>query len=154
MSNVILDLSLNEPVFQKGFTFSDIGSGISEGPNRPISFNKNKRGLNTNTDILAIDRAIHNVFEWLPGDRILLPEFGNLIYKYLSELISDVTSKNIASSIAKMFEWDPRVKLLKINVDPRPDENEYRLQIIYEIPALSKQVETKFTINRVLRKIY
>jgi phage baseplate assembly protein W len=153
MSNVIVDYSLKEPVFKQNITFSDLAM--------PLKIDKLQRQYMMNLGIApvtpqddwviqAIKEAINNIFTWLPGQRILSPTFGNLLYKFLSEQISDVTSKNIQGAISKMFEWEPRTQLKSVNVTPYPDDNEYRVVVSYYIPLLDKAIETEFTLTRIM----
>ena len=91
MANVVIDYSLKENVFkQNNFVFSDL--------KMPMQIDYKNRQYKINTNFEAVKNAINNIFTWLPGQRILYPTFGNLIYNYLTELINDVTSKNIKSA--------------------------------------------------------
>jgi phage baseplate assembly protein W len=152
MSNVIIDYSLKEPVFKQNITFSDLAM--------PMKIDVLERQFVVNLGIpattgldavmLAVIKAKDNIFEWLPGQRILSPTFGNLLYKFLSEQISDVTSKNIQGAISKMFEWEPRIQLKRVNVTPQPDQNQYTVDVSYYIPLLDQLIETEFVLTRIL----
>ena len=139
MANIIIDYSLKENVFKDNdFVFSDL--------KMPMTIDYKNREYKINTDFEAVRGGINNIFYWLPGQRILYPTFGNLIYNYLTELINDVTSKNIKGAIITMFEWDRRVTLKDILIEPDPDNNQYNVSISYYIPSLNKTIETKFTV--------
>ena len=132
--NIIIDYSRDKLASQKYHIFSDIAW--------PFEKDILNRQYKENYDFKAVDVALHNIFIWNPGERILVPEFGNLLHKFITEHINDITSKNIIAGVRKMFEWEPRVKLLNVEVIPVPDENQYNLKIAYAIPVLDKTIET------------
>ena len=72
-----------------------------------IIFNNNNRKkanykLEKNVNAVAVKRAIHNIFAWIPGQRILNPEFGSNLRQYLYEGITDYNTEQIMSEI-RMF---------------------------------------------------
>jgi phage baseplate assembly protein W len=115
-----------------------------------MTISTTNKDFNVNTDYSAIYNAIQNIFNWLPGERILNPSFGNTIYKFVSELINDVNSKNIVVAIQTMFQWDPRVQVTTIDVVPKPDQKEYDVSITYSIPILQETQEVSFIVRPVL----
>jgi len=139
--NIVIDYSLKTPAFRSGVVFTDLAM--------PLRINQAKTQYVVNLNFGAVDKALHNIFEWLPGQRILDPEFGNKIYRFVSEIISDVTSKNIAGGIRQMFNSEPRVQLKKVEVTPDPAQNQYSVNIEYYIPLLNQTDSTEFVIKRL-----
>jgi len=45
--------------------------------------------LNRLANVNAIRNSLHNIFSWIPGERVLLPEFGSNLRKLLYEGITD-----------------------------------------------------------------
>ena len=41
-----------------------------------------------NINVKAVQQAVHNIFSWLPGERIINPEFGTNLRRYLYEGIN------------------------------------------------------------------
>jgi phage baseplate assembly protein W len=138
---VVIDYSKDKLPSQRDNTFVDVSW--------PLEINDDNRQFKTNVDFIAVDIAIHNVFDWNPGERILLPEYGNLLRKFVSDKIDDVTNRNIVAAIKTMFEWDPRVQLRDVEVIPVPDENEYKIKISYYIPTLDKTIETLINVTPI-----
>lgn len=136
--NFVIDYSKDKLPSQKDNTFVDLSW--------PLQIDRVNREFAINTDFNAVDIALHNIFNWMPGERILLPDFGNLIHRFVSDHINNITSKNIVAAVHKMFEWDSRVKLLNVDVLPNPDENLYTLRITYAIPVLDKEMQTLIKI--------
>jgi phage baseplate assembly protein W len=102
------------------------------------------------TDIDAIRSGISNIFSYNQGERILLPDFGNSLYKYLYEPINNYTTESIGDEVVSMItKWEPRVKLHKVNVDSDPDNNEYRITIFYSVPTLASKI---IQFNKVIKR--
>ena len=132
MASIIYDLSLNNKTVTKNFTYKDITTDLNT--------TLNNRDIDVSTDYQAIQNGINNLFLFVQGERILQPEFGNTIYKYLYEPINDTTALSIVNEIRDMFnKWEPRVTINKLNVIPKEDENTYLIQILYSVPSLNNQ---------------
>ena len=77
------------------------------------------------TDTLAVRNSVHNIFTWIPGQRILNPEFGNKIREYLYEGMTNFTSDQVIAEIRKAIEiWEPRVEIDDITRSDTVEENE------------------------------
>ena len=106
--------------------------------------------LTTNINVRAIQQAIHNIFSWTPGERILNPEFGSKLRQYLYEGITAYNTEQIMAEIRHCFEeWEPRARLDQvINMTNTEDieNNTVRLDIIYSIPSLTTE-QYRYTIE-------
>ncbi len=102
-------------------------------------------------DILAVQNAIRNIFKFNIGDRILKPEFGNVLKRYLYEPLSDILYKKITTEIKELFRvWEPRVLITYIDLNPIPDDNELDIKIAYTIPALDQSRE--YTYKTIIKE--
>lgn len=99
--------------------------------------------VNNLRDIAAIQNSLKNIFTWIPGERILLPEFGSQLRKLLYEGITDYNVERIAAEIRRSIsEWEPRVSVQDIvNVSTVNDteDNTVHLQVLYTIPGLTDE---------------
>lgn len=139
MGSVNINLSLTEKSLTKDFVFKDVKTDLI--------VNANNRDIQISKDYNAVNNGIYNMFLFDVGERILLPEFGNSIYKYLYEPITDITAGLISDEIFEMFrKWEPRVKIQRIHVTPNPDQNIYSVLILYTVPALDPSQTLKFNI--------
>lgn len=92
-------------------------------------------------NVKAVQNSLKNIFSWIPGERILNPEFGTKLRQYLYQGITPETSEQIMAEIRHcVSEWEPRVNIVKVidasSVDDHED-NTIHLEIIYTIPELS-----------------
>lgn len=99
--------------------------------------------LQKNINATAVKEAIRNIFSWTPGERILNPEFGSNLRKYLYEGITDFNKEQIMSEIRHcVLEWEPRANITEvydISTTNDHENNTVRLEIQYTIPELSPE---------------
>lgn len=113
-----------------------------------VEYNKEARKksafkLDKNVNVIAIKRAIHNIFHWTPGERILNPEFGSNLRKFLYEGITDYNKEQIMAEIRRcVTEWEPRARVDRV-IDMSQvsdhEDNTVKLEIIYSIPSLTNE---------------
>ena len=82
----------------------------------------------------AIARSIRNIVFTLPGEKYFNPNFGSRISKVLFENIDDITASVIVDEIKESIRnYEPRVKLLDVQAFPNFDNNQFDVNITYEI---------------------
>ena len=93
-----------------------------------------------NNDLIAIKnenaivRSIRNIVFTLPGEKYFNPNFGSRISKVLFENIDDITASVIVDEIKESIRnYEPRVKLLDVQAFPNFDNNQFDVNITYEI---------------------
>jgi len=97
-------------------------------------------------DINAIKNSLYNIFTTRKGQKLLTPTFGGSLDQYLFENITDVKGKILGDTILKsVTDFEPRVEVVKVQVMPMPDENQYYVIFIYRILNIGKV--DKFEIN-------
>lgn len=125
-------------------TDSDILDKLSVFPD-PDNDVDNRRDLKISPDEYAIKNSLINLFNTLPGQRILIPQYGCDLHGYLFESVSVTTAKLLGNTIKRAIEqWEPRVDIENINVLADPDNNQYQVTISVIVPALS-QTQVNFT---------
>ncbi len=104
-------------------------------------------------NVKAVQNSLKNIFTWIPGERILNPEFGSKLKQYLYQGIVPETSEQIVAEIKHcVSEWEPRVSITSVvdasTVDDHED-NTIHLEIKYTIPELSdEEYSYSFYYNR------
>ena len=82
----------------------------------------------------AISRSIRNIVFTLPGEKFFDEDFGSQISASLFENIDEITANQIVNEITQSIEnFEPRVNLLDVQAFPNFDNNQFDVQIIYEI---------------------
>lgn len=91
----------------------------------------------------AVRGCLRNIFTWVPGERILLPEFGSRLYVLLYEGITKATEEQIIAEIRScVSEWEPRAQIVEIrNVSTIDDteDNTIHIDVVFTIPSLSNE---------------
>ena len=82
----------------------------------------------------AIARAVRNIVSTTPGEKFFNPEFGSSIGEILFENVDDITAVSIQDEIKNCLgNYEPRVELIDVFVDPNFDENQFDVTITYRI---------------------
>ena len=85
----------------------------------------------------AIARSIRNIVFTQPGEKFFNPEFGSRVSESLFEIVDEVSTIAIRDEIrSSIINYEPRVNLLDVIVNPNPDDNEMDVTITYEIVGI------------------
>ena len=82
----------------------------------------------------AIRRSVRNLVQTIPGERFFNPLLGSSVYESLFDLYDFGTSTLIEQEIITTLEnFEPRVANVQVQVDPRPDQNNFDITIFFDI---------------------
>ena len=82
----------------------------------------------------AIARAVRNIVLTTPGEKFFNPEFGSSVSEILFENVDDITAISIQDEIKNCLNnYEPRVDIIDVFVDPNFDENQFDVTISYRI---------------------
>ena len=85
----------------------------------------------------AIARAVRNIVLTSPGEKFFNPEFGSSISEILFENVDEITAVSIEDEIrSSLKNYEPRVELINVNVDPNFDNNQFDVIISYRIVGI------------------
>ena len=85
----------------------------------------------------AIARAVRNIVLTTPGEKFFNPDFGSSIGEILFENVDEITAVSIEDEIrSSLKNYEPRVELIDVNVDPNFDENQFDVTISYRIVGI------------------
>ena len=109
--------------------FKDLSMSFKTNP-----LNDDLIGLkNTN----AIARSLKNIVFTQPGEKFFNQDFGSRISESLFENVDDVSALAIEDEIrSSIINFEPRVNLLNVSVNPNPDDNEMNVVIQYEVTGI------------------
>ena len=89
------------------------------------------------SDTSAIARSIRNIVFTSPGEKFFQPDFGSRISESLFENVDTVSALAIEDEIrSSIINFEPRVNLLNVSVNPNPDDNEMNVVIQYEVTGI------------------
>ena len=96
----------------------------------------NDIGVLKNAD--AIKRSVRNLVQTIPNERFFNSTIGSDVRGLIFENVPGFVDFGTASIIEKQIQttienYESRVDNLEVNVDPRPDQNEYEVVIIFDI---------------------
>jgi hypothetical protein len=82
----------------------------------------------------AIARSIRNLIFTLPGEKPFQPSVGCNVTKLLFENLDRLTASSIESEIKNTINnYEPRVRLNQVNVNPNFDANIFEVTIKFDI---------------------
>lgn len=104
--------------------------------------------IKSSYDLAAIKNSLQNLFNTLPGQRFLFPEYGLDFYQFLFSPITELNGQILADKTLRSIKlYEPRVIPRKIIVTIDPDNNQYLLNIIIEVPAFNTTIQTDFVLD-------
>lgn len=117
------------PVERVSQGFKDISLTFQSNPlNNDILVNKNET---------AIARSVRNLVLTGPGERFFNPYLGSSVKGSLFENMDFTTVASIKDGIELTINnYEPRVDLIEVNVEPDYDQNEYNVTIKYYIVGI------------------
>ena len=85
----------------------------------------------------AIARAVRNIVSTTPGEKFFDPDFGSNVSEILFENVDDITAVSIQDEIRNCLNnYEPRVDLVNVDVNPNFDENQFDVKITYRIVGI------------------
>ena len=85
----------------------------------------------------AIARAVRNIVSTTPGEKLFDPDFGSSVSEILFENVDDITAVSIQDEIRNCLNnYEPRVDLVNVDVNPNFDENQFDVKITYKIVGI------------------
>lgn len=123
-------------------TFSDINLLFTK---HPITYDITKK-----VDEEAVKTSIRNLIQTKNYERPFHPEIGcqisSLLFENFTPMTREVMKKTIIDVVNK---FEPRVKLLKVNITEQQDNNDLRVDIIFKLVNTNRPVSFTTAISRV-----
>ena len=85
-------------------------------------------------DANAIGRSVRNIVMTIPGERFFQPSFGSGINRVLFNNMDEISASILEDEIRNaIMNYEPRVKLRSVRVQPDFDSNNFNTVITYSI---------------------
>lgn len=93
-----------------------------------------------------IREAIRIILLTTKGERVMRPEFGSGLHEFVFETMSATNIGSIQATIQDaLIEWEPRIELISVNVEPdRGDVGKLLIDIDYRVRATNTQFNLVF----------
>ena len=106
--------------------FKDISMSFEANP-----LNNDLIGVKNDT---AIARSIRNLVLTNPGERFFNPNLGSRVYESLFDNVDEISAASIKDEIEEtIINYEPRVKLQSVKVNPDYDNHTFDVTLIYDI---------------------
>ena len=82
----------------------------------------------------AIIRSVRNIVETIPTEKFFNPIFGSDVYRSLFDFVDFGTASIIQEQIkTALNNFERRINNVKVEVEPRPDDNDFEITVIFDI---------------------
>ena len=82
----------------------------------------------------AIVRSVRNIVETIPTEKFFNPIFGSDVYRSLFDFVDFGTASIIQDQIkTALNNFEKRINNIKVEVEPRPDDNDFEVTVIFDI---------------------
>ena len=98
----------------------------------------------------AIKRSIRNLMFTGYYERVFQPSLGANLKQLLFEPITPMTEMIIRILMSDVIHaFEPRAKIVKLEVNVSPDENGYNIYLLFAIDQISEVVTVDFFLERL-----
>lgn len=125
---------------EQRFIYKDLALDLAQTKIQAPGFNIPVPGadIKASFDQAAITNSLQNLFGTTPGQRFLFPDYGLDLKAFLFSPITEANGNALGNRIfGGISTWENRVSVKKVQVNLDPDNNQYIINIILEIPALN-----------------
>jgi len=107
-------------------SFKDISLSFEPHPvTKDLPILKNER---------AIARSVRNIVETIPTEKFFNSLFGSDVYRSLFDFVDFGTASIIQEQIkTSLHNFERRIDNVKVEVEPRPDDNNFEVTVIFDI---------------------
>lgn len=101
-------------------------------------------------DAVAVKRSLRNLLFTGKDERLFQSEIGGNLKQLLFEPITPMTEFSIKLLIQDVIRiYEPRVKVLDLQVSVSPDENGYDVHLLFAIDEISQVVTADLFLERL-----
>ena len=118
--------------------------------NHSFIANPNTRQLPRKTNTEAVKQSLRSMLLTNKYERLRNPEFGTNIRRYLFESFDGHIVEQLENEIRISIQnYEPRVRVIDIVVDPRPDDNSIYINIEFAIVTAKDSTNLELILYRV-----
>lgn len=140
MGSINIDFIKKDTTTQDSHLYSDLHLDLDNDYKVKGNFDKSSTRLidiKIAYDIEAVKNSLTAIFSTYPGQRLLIPEFGVNIKRFLFAPVSETNALAIGELMNEAIErWEPRVLIQSLNITPKIDAHQYDITLDFYIPSL------------------
>jgi len=96
----------------------------------------------------SIKQSVHIILLTAKGERMMLPEFGTNIRRYLFEPLNQTIREIIRTEIINaLYEWENRIRDIEVEFTDTVNSGVLCVTVNYSIPDLNVKDNMRVTIN-------
>ena len=136
-------MAVTEPIVARERSYTDIDFGFRANPvTGDIALKRDEQ---------AVKQSVVNILSTNRGERPFDPDFGANIRNQLFENFDPIVGQLIDDDIrSALRNYEPRVRVLNVGVDARPDRNSIDISVEFEIQSPEQTVTTvNFSVERL-----
>jgi len=100
------------------------------------------------TNERAISRSVRNLVETNLTERFFNPYIGSNVRRSLFEFVDYGTASAIEDQIITAIgNFEPRVNNVRVEVEPRPDENSFEVMVFFDIIGETLRQQFSFLLE-------
>ena len=117
------------PVQRRSIGFKDLSASFENNPlNNDLICLRNEN---------AIARSVRNLVQTIQGERPFQPVLGSNVQNLLFDNMDKLTASAIKQEIINTIEnYEPRVEMGEVTVEPNYDNNEFQVSVQYYIVGI------------------
>lgn len=133
-------MSRNIEINRKDREFKDI--------DLPFKANPVTGDIPTLKNVRAINQAVKNLILTVPGEVPFQADIGSRVTDYLFDGFNMATESLIASEIERTLGYkEPRIAVERVEVEGRPDQNAFNVNIYYKIVGYEETYTVAFMLE-------
>jgi phage baseplate assembly protein W len=135
---------------ESGYLYKDLALDLQQTSIVAPGFNIPVPGtdIKASFDLAAIKNSLLNLFNTIPGQRFLFPEYGLDLYQFLFSPITEFNGQLLGERIfegIKIYESRVRPRQVRVQIDP--DNNQYDVTVVIEVPLLKLTADLEFLLD-------
>jgi uncharacterized protein len=108
-----------------------------------------QRDIKADYDVTAIGNSLTNLFNTIPGQNLLNPDYGLNLMQFVFESATDTTAQLIAQTIMNNVQvYEPRVTIKTIDIIVNPEAQTFDITLSIVIPSLNAQFDLPGTLSK------
>jgi len=140
MGNVLITGLPERPIKGKNYKYTDIHLDMNVSyKNSPYALSEARiKDIEIDYDVAAIKNALINLLTTSPLNKILEPNFGMDLRRYIFMPATEEVGNQIRNDIYTAIDkYEPRISLKSVNITLYEDQNEIEIDILFDIPSLN-----------------